>query len=134
MTNNKEAEKEQIHARLLNWGRWLRNDNTYQKLGYPSKSPFVVAPTKGNLISDLDAQHIEEVVSSLNVSGINNAVIYAFILKIEYAERPTSRMHTVGDRAKDVSRHFNCRCGERTYYYHLAKARTAVSMLSGAVQ
>ena len=123
-----------IHTRLLNWGRWLRNDSTFARLGYPSHAPYLVSPSKGKLIAALDAQHIEYIVSTLAVSGIDRAVLYAFILKVEYAERKNNEIPHVSQRAKDVRRRFKCPCAERTYYHHLNKAKQAVQAFAEEIK
>lgn len=123
----------EIDARLINWGRWLRHDQTIRRLGYPWKSPFVFSPSKGAAIADLDAEHIEWVISSLDVAGrqgFGKGMLYAYILRLEFAERDGDHLPPVGDRAKDVSRRFKRPCGERTYYYHLAAAKRLVAVLA----
>ena len=133
---NKLAEKlkqQELDARLLNWGRWLRS-GAKPKLGYPGQSPFVVSPSRGSTIAELDAQHIEDIVSSLYVSGLPRANLQAFILRVEYVEKPTGQMPHVSQRAADVRRKYKCRCGERTYYNHLAKAKKMVEMFADPIK
>lgn len=130
----KQTKDEEIHARLCNWGRWLRYDPG-QSLGYPTKSPFVFSPRAGGgLIADLDAEHIEWIVSSLGISGLERGELYAFVLKVEYAERPEHAMPHVSQRAADVKDRFRCPCAERTYYHHLAKAREAVHTFADPIK
>ena len=136
----RKLEADEVHVRLLNWGRWLRYDSTYARLGYPSQAPFLFTPRKGALIASLDAQYIEDIVSDLYVSGLERPeewpknLLYAFILRVEYAEKPEALMGTVADRAKDVRKRFRRPCAESTYYGHLANAKIAVSMLSGPMR
>ena len=51
----RRIEDDEIHVRLVNWGNWLRYDNTFARLGYPSQAPFVFSPRKGHLVADNDA-------------------------------------------------------------------------------
>ena len=127
-------QRDEIHVRLINWGSWLRHDSTFSKLGYPSQAPFIFSPSKGVLIADLDAAYIEWIVSTLHMSGFERGLLYAFILKVEYAERSEGKVPHVSQRAKDVSRHFKRPCAERTYYHHLANAKKAVQMLAGPMK
>lgn len=126
----KKLEDDEVHARLINWGRWLRFDDTLYRLGFPHEAPFVFSPRKGGVIADIDAEHIEWIVSSLAVSNIGNGMLYAFILKIEYAEKPEGMIGPVETRAADVRRRFKRPCAISTYYYHLAKAKQAVKILA----
>lgn len=125
---------DRMHARLLNWGRWLRYDSTIARLGYPWKSPFVFSPSKGQAIADLDAEHIEWVVSSLACSDIGRGRLLAFVLKVEYAERPDGQLPAVEQRAKDVSLAWKMPCSRRGYYNLLSQARAAVSALADDVK
>lgn len=129
-----QLETDEIHARLVNWGRWLRWDSAIARLGYPTEAPFSFSPRRGGIVADLDAEHIEWVISSLNVSGYENGVLYAFILKVEYAESPDQAMSYVGQRAEDVRQRFKRPCAISTYYYHLVKAKTAVRYLAGPIK
>jgi len=122
--------KDEINARLTNWGRWLRYDSTYAKLGFPSQSPFIFSPSRGVLVADLDAQHIEWIVSTLCMCGYPRCLLHAFILRVEYAERPNNAMPHVSQRAADVRKRFKRPCAESTYYQHLAKAKKAVQLLA----
>ena len=130
----RKLKDDEIHARLLNWGSWLRWDNTIARLGYPTQCPFVFSPRKGAMVADIDAEHIEWIVSSLHVSELPLGVLYAFVLKVEYAERPDKAVPHVSQRAGDVRRRFRRPCAERTYYHHLAKAKRAVTMFAGPIQ
>lgn len=126
----KKLEDDEVSARLINWGRWLRFDDTLYRLGFPHEAPFVFSPRKGGVIADLDAEHIEWVISSLAVSNIGNGRLYAFILKVEYAEKPEGLIGPVSTRAEDVRRRFKRPCAERTYYHHLEKARDTIKLLA----
>jgi hypothetical protein len=125
-----DAIDEELHGRLLNWGRWLRYDDTVSQLGYPKKCPFTFSPSRGGMVADIDAQHIEHVVSSLDMAGrggFGHGWMYAFILRVEYAEKPDGLMGPVSERAKDVSRRFKTRCSQRQYYNLLYRARRMVA-------
>ena len=131
MNNLKRKLKaDEIHARLLNWGRWLRYDPDMAKLGYPRKSPFVFSPTRGTMIADIDAEYIEYIVSTLNVSKFGRGELHAFILRVEYVEHEESHMPHASQRARDVRRRFRLPCAERTYYKLLEKAKAAVDALA----
>ena len=134
LATKRKTELETIHVRLLNWGKWLRYDDTLAKLGYPTQAPFVFSPRKGGTIADPDAEHMEFVVSSLMVSGFGDGELFAFILKVEYAERPEHMLGPVVVRARDVSRRFRRPCSERSYYRHLTRAKIAVHHLAGPVK
>jgi len=120
----------EINARLINWGRWLRWDSTIARLGYPTQCPFVFSPRKGKMIADLDAEHIEWVVSSLYMAGTKPgfelSLLYAFVLRVEFAERPENSQPHVSQKAEDVRRRFKRPCAERSYYRHLYNAKLAV--------
>lgn len=119
-----EAE---INMRLVNWGRWNRRDNTYKRLGYPTRAAFVQAESRGIADAVLDAIHIEDIVRSLHLSGYPKAVRHAFILKVEYIENPEDQVPDVSIRAADVRRHFKMKTySSRSYWRHLAMAKTAV--------
>jgi hypothetical protein len=124
-----DAIDERMHGRLINWGRWLRADNTLKQLDYPSACPFVFSPPRGGTLDDLDAEEIEWVVSSLACGGGRGA-LHAFVLRIEYAERPDGQMPPVQVRARDVARKYKQRCSRSTYYNLLRDARKAVALLA----
>jgi len=127
-------QKEEIHIRLLNWGRWHRADDTYLRLGYPRGPAFALVRTKGRVIADLDAQHIEWVISTMNVSEVIKwGRLHAFVLKVEYIEHDEKDMPHVSQRARDVRRRFKRRCAESTYYQHLNKARQRVHILADPI-
>ncbi len=132
----RRIEDDEIHVRLVNWGNWLRYDNTYARLGYPSQAPFVFSPRKGHLVADNDAEWIEEIVSTLYIRPdfSPRGHVYAFILRVEYAEHPDRQVPHVSQRAEDVRRRFRRRCSESTYYQHLAKARLAVQSFAGPMR
>ena len=127
---------DEIHTRLVNWGTWLRQDNTYSKLGYPDQSPFIFCARKGNLIADLDAQHIEMIVSTLYMRDDFSQAgsISAFILRVEYAERNEQSQPHVSQKAHDVKSKYNCRCGRSTYYDKLKTAKATIRMLAGPIR
>ena len=124
---------DETHARLMNWGKWLQSDNTYRKLGYPSKAPFTVEPTKGSVIAENDGAWIAEVISTCWMWDIGRSKLYAFVLKVEYAENAGKKMPHVSQRAADVRRYFKRPCAESTYYKHLDKAKMMVQLLAGPI-
>lgn len=124
-------EADLIHGRLLNWGRCFPRNRPDAKLGYPTKVSFVELPSKSFLVAELDGQHIEDIVSSLYVSNLGRATLYAYILKVEYIEKPDSH---VSVRAKEVKKHFKCPCGERTYYSHLENAKKMVRLFAESIK
>lgn len=127
----RRLQDQEIHARLVNWGRWLRADNTFAALGFPKFDPVFARSTPGPSIADLDAQHLEHVISTLAGWDASRGPLYAFILKIEYAERPGHALPPAEVRAEYVRRRFNRKCARSTYYGHLASARRAVFHLAG---
>ena len=125
-----KEELELIEARLVNWALFLRHG------GIPALS-FITWPQimkqfwgdPGNgaaLTNEIDAMYLADIISTMDIAGREGrwekGDLYAFILKIEYIEigRP------VEERARHVRTKFKRRCGERTYYHHLANAKTAV--------
>ena len=123
-----EIIDEVLHGRLINWGRYLRSDDTYRKLGYPGKCPFTIEPVKGETISEIDAMHIEEIVSSFHASKFKLLPVHGTILKVEYAEKPEGFMGPVKERAYDIGRIYRTRISETRYYEMLSSARFAVSV------
>lgn len=119
-----------MHGRLLNWGRFLRSDDTYYKLDYPHIVPFIMLPTPGKTISEVDAEHIEYIVSTLAICEYKLPREHAFVLKVEYAEKGENFIGPVAERAKDVSRRYGIKCSVRGYYNMLYRARQAVDNLS----
>jgi len=124
---------EEIEARLINWGKWLQSDNTYRRLGYPSKPPFTVEPTRGSVIAENDAEWIAYVISTCAMWDFGRSRLYAFVLKVEYAERAGKKIPHVSQRAADVRKHFKMPCAESTYYKHLNKAKEMVQLLAGPI-
>jgi len=127
---------QEIHVRLLNWGRWLRWDSTIARLGYPTEAPWVFSPRRGQLIADLDAEHIEWVVSTMYISKDFSPLghLHAFILRVEYAERSEDEMPAVEQRAEDVQRRFKTPCHKSTYYNHIIEAKKMVFSLAGPIK
>lgn len=139
MAYEKLADKlnmEEIHMRLVNWGNWLRWDSTIARLGYPDQSPFVFSPRRGQMIADLDAIHIEWIVSTMYISRQFSPMghLYAFILRVEYAERSDSSARARAHLADDVSRRFKIRCAERTFRHHLLNAKKTLAALAGPIK
>lgn len=125
---------EQMHVRLLNWGRWLRLDTGTMKHGYPTQCPFVFSPRRGTMIAELDAEHIEWIISSFAVSNITELQMISFVLKVEYADRAEAYIGPVKERAKDVQRRWKVPCGLTTYHEFLRKGRIAVTMFADPLQ
>ena len=119
---------EVMQGRLINWGRYLRPNSN--GLGFPTKVPWMMFPEKCELIDELDALHIEEIVSSFKVARIGLTEVHATVLKIEYLERTDDKMNTVAERAKDVSRIYKMPCSINSYYKLLYQARKAVSVFA----
>ena len=124
-------ELELIEARLINWALFLRHGGI-PMLGYITwpqiMKQFWGEPGNGVAVAnEIDAAHIADIISTMDVAGRDGewkkGDLYAFVLKIEYIEigRP------VEERARHVRTKFKRRCGERQYYKHLAKAKTAVN-------
>ena len=122
-------ETDLIEARLINWALFLRHGGipalSYVTWPQIMKQYWDGTDDRATCSDEIDAMYLADIISTLDVAGrdgIGLGSLYAFILKIEYIEigRP------VGERAKHVSRKFSRPCGERTYYYHLASAKTAV--------
>lgn len=129
----RKLQLEEVDARLINWGRWLRHDDTFARLGFPSQSPWVFSPRKGSMVADLDAEHIEWVVSS-RMKEAKCPELYSYILRVEYAYKATESTPPVSLRAKYVREHFNKSCAERTYYHHLNNAKYAVFQYAGEIK
>ncbi|MBT8448072.1 MAG: hypothetical protein KJO69_00170 [Gammaproteobacteria bacterium] len=121
-----EAITEQMHLRLMNWGRCYRRNVV--NLGYPSKVPFGVFPSKGGMVDEMDAAKVETVVSSFATAkpdDFSHLPLLAFILKVEYVEK--EKLGDIHDRARDVSKRWGVRCGRTTYRKLLKNARIAVA-------
>ena len=120
-----EADKE-ITARLINWGLWAKGG--IPKLGTPAFVEIMSEyfPQDTRIAPDeIDAQHIEEILSSLDIAGrggMNWGDVWAFVCRLQFIEieRPTQA------KAEHVRSKFKIRCSERTYRYHLFNARKAV--------
>ena len=125
--------KDTVGARLENWGAWGRHDDTYARLGYSKQPISNVLASKGKLIAALDAFYIDQLVSTLWLSGYDKAMRHAFVLKVEY-ERPDGAVPHVSQRAKDVRRKLKCRCADSTYYAHLKEAKHAISVLAEPIK
>lgn len=113
-----------VHARLLNWGRWLRYD--IGDIGFPHKSPFVIEPSKGAMIEDADAEEIDRVVAGIGASPSKHGKVLAFVLKVEYAERSEAMSTAVEQRAKDVAIKWGIQCSKTKYKELLKEARLCV--------
>ena len=109
-----DAIDEELHARLLNWGRWLRQNPS--RLDFPHKVCFMQFPERGYTVDELDAMHIEEIVSTFEIAGLGLSRFHSAVLKIEYVERADSSMNPVDERAEDVARKFSMPFSVRSYY------------------
>ena len=125
--------RDTIGARLENWGKWGRHDDTFARLGYTKQPISQYAASRGQLIAALDAQYIEWIISTLWMSGYDIAMRHAFVLKVEY-ERNDGAVPHVSQRAKDVRRKLRCRCADSTYYAHLKEAKRAISLLAEPIK
>ena len=118
--------------RLVNWGRWNRSGSN-PNLDYTTWgeifSFYLGAPSK-QMVNELDAQVIEHVVTTLDMSGRAGEFpwteLYAFVLRLEYMERSDDNQRVQSERAKDVSRKFKRPCASRTYRKHLYNAKRAI--------
>ena len=128
-----EDEAKRIGGRLLNWGLYIRSGGM-PNLGYPSwheimREYWGDTGTGTNAPHEIDALHLENIISTMDTmgrSGEGIGHVYAFILKLEYAEhgRPAQA------KAEHVRAKFKVRCGERTYYYRLSEAKKAVHLFA----
>jgi len=121
--------------RLRNWGNWCRS-GSHPGLGYSTwgqiLKQFLGEQSRRVMIDELDAQIIEDTISTLDMVGRDGfgwGHLWAFCLKVEYVERSDSHQRPQSERAKDVSRKFQRPCAARTYRYHLYNARRAVFTL-----
>ena len=121
--------------RLLNWGLWNRTGSN-PNLDYTTWGDifsFYLGEPGGKTINDLDAQLIENVITTLDITG--RAGVYpwtelqAFVLRLEYMERAESSQKPQSERAKDVSRKFKRPFATRTYRYHLYNAKRVVFLM-----
>ena len=127
-----EAE-EIITARLINWGLW--NKGGYPSLGTPAYVEIMRDYFPQRMVkmtpNNLDAEHIEWVVSSLELGARNGKIggavgIYPLVLKLEFIEYERPREL----KAEHVRRKHDRPCSERTFRYHLHRAKEVVNMLS----
>jgi hypothetical protein len=126
-------EKDEWEARLINWGLWHSVDNTFRRLDYPRwyeiLKKFYGIESSGLQLAELDAEHLEDIISTLDMAGRGGfgwGTLWAFVLKLEYIEGAPYRHPTLSQKAKDVSRKFCRPCSERSYQRHLYNARCAV--------
>jgi hypothetical protein len=124
---------EETDARLINCGKWLKSDNTYQKLNFPSKAPFTVEPSKGSMTNDIDGEWIAYIISTLSIANLGRAELYSFVLKVEYIDDANKKKPHVSQRAADVRKRFKFPCAESTYYKHLKKAKLLIQYLAGPI-
>lgn len=130
---DKSAERIVI-ARLINWGLWSRFGGI-PKLGYPAWIDIMreFFPADCHTIpDDLDAQHIEDIISTLNIAGRRGmgwGEVYQFILKMEFVEhgRPQKL------KAQHVRGKFKQPCSVRTYQYHFYRVKRAIYYLAAPV-
>jgi len=121
-----------ITARLLNWGLWSKTGG-YPNLGIPGYTEILreYFPQVVRINPDaIDAEHIEYVISSLDMGNRNNHIgngtLYAFILRLEFIEYERPREA----KAEHVRRKHKRPCSERTFRYHLYNAKKAVELLA----
>jgi len=129
-------DDEVITARLINWGLWTRGGfPRFEATSYAClwKAYF---PQRGVRITtnDLDAEHIEYIVSSLEMGARSGEItgpvaIYPLVLKLEYTEHERPREL----KAEHIRRKHDIKCSERTFRYHLHRAKEAVHLLSGPI-
>lgn len=123
---DKEAERIVI-ARLINWGLWSKYGG-FPKLNYPAwieiMREYFPADAR-TMPDDIDAEHIEHVISTLNIvgrRGLGWGEVYQFILKMEYIEHGRPQIA----KAEHVRHKFKQPCSDRTYRYHFYKAKRAI--------
>ena len=127
-----KLQLQEIDARLVNWGNWSRHDGS--RLGLPTKSTFVASSRWGPMLAELDAIHIEDVISTLHLSGYKQPMFHNYILKVEYLFRDDDRQPPVSVRAAYVRKKYNMPCAESTYYKHLSAAKTSVYIWSDKIK
>ena len=127
-----EADR-QVTARLINWGVW--NKGGFPHLGTPAYVEIMrdYFPQRQLKITpnNLDAEHIEYVISTIELASrhgiIEGAVgIYPLVLKLEYIEYERPREL----KAEHIRRRHDVKCSERTFRYHLSRAKQAVHLLA----
>ena len=127
---------DEIESRLKNWATYLHIDNTFSKLGFPDQAPFVFCPRKGHLVADLDAQWIEDIVSTLFIRDDFTPVgsQKAFLLRLEYAERGEKNQPPVSQKAHDYRAKYQCKCGRSSYYDKLKEAKRMLRYWAGPIR
>ena len=135
----KKLNGQEQEVRLVNWGRWHRHDDTLARLAYPTWPQIMrlywPAPG-GPAVAELDAEHLEHVISTLDIAGRGGfgwGELYAFCLRIEYIERPTDKQRPPSERARFVREKFKRPCAVRTYHHHVQNAKRAVFALAGPI-
>ena len=126
------------HQYLVSWGRWARQGSSFG-LGYPSASAFV--PKSGGVYYEYDEEmmgRVQQAITEIFVDSRDPArfnrkrretlALYAFVLKIEYAEGGKSR----NTQVLDVSRRFGKpKYSRNLLLQHLHAAVTMVGMKMG---
>ena len=123
-----KLNKQEVEARLSNWGRWNRQRiNPQSYTTWQQLYSFFFGAAAWRVAADIDAQHLEDVITTLDLASRSGLFkwprLYCFVLKLEYAERPESKQRPASERAKDVSRKFKRPCAESTYYQILARSK-----------
>jgi len=123
---DKEAN-DLVTARLLNWGLWS-NVNCYPHLGYTAfveiMKDYFPQATRINP-DDIDGQYIEDILTDLNmggIKGVGDGQLFRFVCKLEFVEFERPRE----SKAEHVRRKMKRPCSERTFRYHLYRAKKAI--------
>ena len=135
---NKLAQKlirDEQEIRLSNWGRYVRS-GSHPGLDYTTWGQvlrqYLGEPDNSITINEIDGQRLEDVISTLDVSGRNGfgwGELWSAVLRVEYVERPEGQQPAQEQKAKDISRKFNRPCSSRTYRHNLWNAKRAVFSL-----
>ena len=120
-----DKAKAEVLLRLANWSLWSQTGG-YPNLNMPSfveiMSEYFPADWR-DVAYDRDAQHIEDIITTLDIAGRNWdgwGDVYRLILKMEYLERGAP----LEVKTNNVKRRFQFRkYSQRSYerHWHLAK-------------
>jgi hypothetical protein len=122
-----------ITARLTNWGIWAKGG--YPNLGTPAYVEIMrdYFPQRQLKMTpnNIDAEHIEYIISTIELASRNGIIegavsIYPLVLKLEFIEYERPREL----KAEHIRRKSSRPCSERTFRYHLSRAKQAVAMLA----
>lgn len=120
---DKDAE-EILDIRLVNWGLW-GSIGGLPYLDLPKWCDIMrdYFPRDGRIApNDIDAQHLEDKISSLDIAGRNGfgwGELYRRVFILEFKER--GRPQSV--KAKMISREFNRPVSMRTYRSYIYKGK-----------